>query len=136
MQSVMEVHQNIEKMARENSHSEVRVITTMENGQAVRQGDLYITKVESLPAEYTERTNSMKLVDGKTKGSRHVLKKSKSLKVFLNPNANPLQGPGITTEERLLVKHPEHAYMDLVPGNYVVTYQRDYSAEELSRVKD
>lgn len=137
MQSVLEVHQSIETEASQKSDQEVRVITEMKIGQAIRQGDVYLTKIKSVPETHTMETLNMQIAEGDTKGSRHILTDTPTMKVFKNPNAGPLEGPVVTCDKTFSLTHPEHADFNFVGGGtFAITYQRSYAREEIMRVRD
>ena len=117
-----------------------RKITGMKPGEVVRQGDLYIEKLESLP-EVGEVTNNTQLAIGQTQGSRHIISpKPVNLTIYSPPKgASALQGPFVSAPSAWTLTHPEHGNYCFEAGAYKVTYQRDYAkerAEELRRVSD
>lgn len=137
MQSVLEVHQKIETESAQKNHQEVRTITKMKIGQAIRQGDVYLTKIKSVPKAYTMPTMNLQVAEGTTKGSRHILSETPSMKIFKNPNAGPLEGPVVTCKETFSLTHPEHADFCFVGGGtFAITYQQDFAREEIMRVRD
>lgn len=105
-------------------------------GQKFRQGDIYITKLSSVPgnAKAMKQPESQ-LAPGATKGSRHCLESLAGVTMYKIENANELQGPILVLEKTTRVGHPEHGPVDLEAGTYSVTYQRAF-AEELRRVRD
>ena len=130
-------HYDLEETARVRSTSTTRVMTneSLPIGKRIRQGDVYIQRIDSLP-ENLLPAKSLQLVKGTTKGSRHILLNNPSLKMFYSPTAIATQGPYFSTEESVEVTHPEHANFILPAGLYSATYQRDFMREELAAVKD
>jgi hypothetical protein len=113
----------------------------MKVGEVVRQGDLYIEKVASLPENKGAVTENVQLAVGQTQGSRHVISpKPAGLSIFSPPaGSTVLTGPSISSTEAWTLTHPEHGHFKFGPGNFQVTYQKDYAkerAEELRRVQD
>lgn len=111
-------------------------IETMSVGDSWRQGDLYITRVESVPKGAKKMAAArLQLAPGDTQGSRHILDSDAGLTMFDAPNATALDGPIFQTTERRTVTHPEHGDVSLPPGCYAVTYQRAF-ADELRAQRD
>jgi hypothetical protein len=104
-------------------------------GSSFRQGDLYITLLDGLPAKADQVEGEAQLAPGTTKGSRHVLDSLEGVTMYKIRDANVLQGPVFSCVTERTVEHPEHGNVILPPGTYGVTYQRAY-AEELRRVAD
>jgi hypothetical protein len=137
MQTLTEVHADLERQAAEKNTQEMRVIENIPMGKAIRQGDVYLRRIEKVPSEAIHSTNDLQLAPGNTKGSRHILQQSSSLRMFINPNeTNALQGPIIVSDEKVVLTHPEHAHFTLPAGIYSTTYQRDFAQEEIARVRD
>lgn len=134
-QTVQEVHANIEQQAEKNSNA-LRVVTKMEVGEAIRQGDVYVWRVESIPEEYNIPTMELQIAQGETKGSRHILEDSPTLRVFQKTTRGPLDGPAFKSDSPITLTHPEHAHFQLPAGCYISEYQQDYAAEEIRAVRD
>lgn len=119
---------------------ETRVIDGMKVGEFVRQGDVYLVKIDT-PANWKE-TKNRQLAPGTTMGSRHTV--DPSVKVLANPQGATVErvgrnrarclGPQIISKDRFTVGHPEHADMSLPEGNYQVMFQVD--PQSLQRVQD
>ena len=116
--------------------ADVRRIETMQEGQIVRQGDIYIHRVsDKHPAG--AKTGNRQLAIGTTQGSRHVIEGD--CEVFEGTTApdwapRALLGPLVRLFKRGTVTHPEHAHIDLPAGSYQITHQMD--ARTLERVRD
>lgn len=106
-------------------------------GEKLVQGDLYITKLAELPADCVEdKSPSLQLAPGNTKGSRHTLDSLEGVTKFRRRSPNALQGPILKLKKDRVVPHPEHKYLGLTSGSiYEVTYQRR-KGERLERVWD
>lgn len=123
--------------ARDNKNTDLRVVSKMEIGKHIRQGDVYVKRV-SKPKDMKafEEINDRQLAPGNTRGSRHIVTSDCTVYRFKN-GRDALQGPLLHAENDLMIEHPEHAHFKL-PGNswYQVTYQKDERAEERRRVQD
>ena len=121
--------------AAEKAVARLREIKAMEVGQAIRQGDIYVTRIDALPKPLGGVTAERQLAPGTSRGSRHCVEGE--VTVYLPPaGADALTGPVIHALGRCTITHPEHAHFSLPPGFYQVTYQRDFGREELARVHD
>jgi len=135
--TVIEAHEEIERLAKENAVPEVRRIEGIEIGKVVRQGDIYLHRVDEKHAR-GNRLKSRQLALGNTMGSRHIAEAP--AKVFEGTtlpewcDRRTFLGPLIESSKRFTVTHPEHAHVDLPPGCYQVTHQMD--ARTMERVKD
>lgn len=108
-----------------------------------RQGDVLIERVESLPSNLTpvSRENGrVVLAHGEVTGHAHAIV-DKHVWQFASPSENA--EPGLAGVRYLEVrdavaalKHEEHSTIDLTPGKYRVTRQREYSPEALRNVAD
>lgn len=107
---------------------------SMDIGDFVRQGDLYLYRVE-LPGDVEPIAAVKQLAPGNTQGSRHELDSLDGVTMHRLRDANPLQGPILTLREQRTLTHPEHGHITLQPGCYAVTYQRTH-ADEVRAVQD
>jgi len=110
-------------------------------GKKIRQGDLYITRLEKLPKNLGEVTKNAQLAVGNTQGSRHIINPVPKGLTLYTPakDANVLTGPIVDASTKWTLTHPEHGHFTIPAGQYAVSYQRDFSAErkeELRRVAD
>jgi hypothetical protein len=122
--------------AAEQACPDTRVIRTIEVGQAIRQGDIYVTRVADKRIAHGGETAERQLAPGTSRGSRHCVAGAVSVYRPV-PGDGQLAGPLIVALERFKVTHPEHAHFSLPPGTYRVTYQRDFNRErEVVRVSD
>jgi hypothetical protein len=136
MVSVVENIKSIVEESLKLNHDTMRHITEMKIGQVIRQGDVYVKKVKEIPSEYSIATMEMQIARGETKGSRHSLQDSYSLRIFKKFSPGPLDGPAFTSTEEILLTHPEHPDFKLPCGNYVSYYQQDFAQAEIRAVKD
>jgi len=105
-------------------------------GEFFRQGDIYVTLLESVPCGFTKvRVQDSQLAPGTTKGSRHILDSLDGVVVYELLSGDALIGPVIEIVDERVVTHPEHGDLVCPPGVYGITYQRAF-AEELRRVVD
>lgn len=126
-------HKKVESFATKTAKTDARVIESIKIGQAVRQGDVYLTAIKptkehaKMPAYLSDQ-----LAPGNTMGSRHMI--SGDVKMFKDKDATVFTGPVIVAKERFKVTHPEHAHFDMPAGTYQVTYQLDWQTQ--NRVRD
>lgn len=123
---LIEVMQKIEREAAKKP--EIRRVGRMAIGAIVRQGDLYLMRVN--PAHpHGEFRADPQLVRGTMQGARHVA--AAPARVFggirLPPDIAPQMplGPCVVAEARWMVEHPEHAHISLPAGTYQTWYQLD-----------
>lgn len=113
--------------------TEERFARTMQTGEWVRQGDVYIVRLND-DAKTSDTPHVRQLAPGTSKGSRHVV--AGKAKVYAPLGEDPLVGPTIVAKARFVVEHPEHAHVSLPAGRYGVRYQQDIAREERARVLD
>lgn len=133
---VLDVINQIQKEAIENTkkseqRKRTRVINKIEIGQVIRQGDIYIIRVND---DHTigDIVDNRQLVDGVSVGSRHVLVgddisvyEGKALPYFFMTGFPVSYAFRIKTGAAVIT-HPEHDYIRIeVPGLYQVTQQMD-----------
>lgn len=110
------------------------------NGPAhYRQGDVLIERIAKLPAKLTpvaREGGRVILAHGEVTGHAHAIK-DKHAELFAPEGENK---EGVTFLEIrdavAALKHDEHATINLAPGAYKITRQREYSPEEIRRVAD
>lgn len=127
---------------RENAKAmpEVRVIREMKIGQVVRQGDIYIERVKEIEGK-GKAVKSRQLAPGNTKGSRHIVDESPSVKIWesspaLGSRARFQVGPAIEAVGDFAVSHPEHAWVRFALGvkaAFQVWFQADFARKERAR---
>lgn len=123
-----EAHATIERLAKEKAVAEMRVVEAIAVGKVVRQGDIYIHRVNDDHVRGAQ-TEGRQLAMGQSTGSRHVAEAP--AQVFEGIKAPEwcafriFLGPVIEAKDRFVVTHPEHAHVSLPAGVYQVTHQMD-----------
>jgi hypothetical protein len=130
-------HAEIERLAKENAKTEVRHVKEMAVGKVVRQGDIYIHRVDDDHA-HGKALKDRQLALGNTMGSCHIAEKpSQVFEGTTLPkwcDRRTFMGPLVKSKKRFTVSHPEHAHVSLPPGCYQISHQMD--ARTMSRVQD
>lgn len=135
MKTVLEIQKEIKQDAETNCDEDNRIIDKIEVNQFIRQGDIYLTRIDKMPEGKV--INELQLAPGTTKGSRHILSQDFVGRVIMpDTKESELEGPSIEAKEGFTLTHPEHANFKMPSGNYRVTYQRDFLQEEIRRVRD
>ena len=100
----------------------------------IRQGDVYLQRVPSIPADaqpVARDGNRIVLAYGEVTGHAHAI---------AEPHVTLLEaGAGIrylSVEADASLRHEEHETIPLAPGNYLVIRQREYSPEAIRNVAD
>lgn len=127
---------------------ETRFVESLNLEQYVRQGDIYLIKINELPDGCKPIANRQ-LAPGTTQGSRHIAGDQST--VYSHPRQGEIEvvrkdidgatvvgarciGPVIVQESFDSVEHPQHAHMSMPPGIYQVFGQVDPNT--LKRVQD
>ena len=134
MIDIKETIKKIEESA-QNNVEDVRFIKSIEVGQIIRQGDIYIHAVEETHTKGLSCDNQ--LAEGDNKGSRHIaMSPATTYDGIEAPSWCDIEflGPVVVSPDRFLITHPEHADISLPAGTYQITHQMD--ARTLKRVKD
>jgi len=126
----------VKKISEEVNHTTTRVIANFPIGKGIRQGDVYVKRVASIPPDYCIHTMNLQIAKGNTKGSRHILEEQPGLRIYIKSEPGPLDGPAFTSVTEIHLTHPEHPCFKIPAGSYVSYYQIDWSREELAAVKD
>jgi hypothetical protein len=118
----------------------------MKPSNQYRQGDVFIERVEEIPATAQKQETSRRVIlaHGEMTGQHHVLETADPADWWKQDEISTAdQIPTALTGELYLslpetasVTHPEHASIELPPGNYRVTRQREYTPQEIRRVGD
>jgi hypothetical protein len=106
-------------------------------GDYIRQGDLYLVIVESVPGDLVEIAKptvaDKQLVPGSTEGAKHCLDSLAGVRLFRPRewNEESLQGPAFVLTKLRKILHPTHGDI-LIPAGLTVAcrYQREWSKEE------
>lgn len=102
-------------------------------GDFVRQGDVYITLLDRVPAKAKKIEPRPQLAPGNTQGSRHCLDKLTGIEMYELEQPSAYDGPVLSATEEVTVTHPEHGNWILPPGTYGITYQRTGESEDRAR---
>jgi hypothetical protein len=98
----------------------------------VRQGDVLLVPVETMPAGRLLPPESGRLIlaSGETTGHYHsVAERDASL-------MEAAEGVFLRIMSATTLEHPEHRPLLLQPGTYRVVTQREYTPQEIIRVRD
>lgn len=119
------IETNAVKVAKSKKGPSMRMARTMEvGGPAIRQGDIYVWRIDGVPNGATAREDRQ-LALGNTKGSRHVALPGPKLYDLPLNKRHMLLGPVVKAPARWEITHPEHAHYSLPSGVYQVGYQLD-----------
>ena len=103
----------------------------------IRQGDVLIKRIDSIPAsarEVARENGNIVLAHGEITGHAHVIRDPLA-RMFGTPADE--DGPKFIDIPRpASVVHDEHAPLGLEAGTYEVKRQREYSPGEIRRVAD
>jgi len=134
MKTMMEFKEKAEKVRVDG----LRDCRNLQIGQVVRQGDIYIHKVDQ-SHNHGDEVSDHQLAMGITLGSRHIA--DENFKVFKGTTLpewverGNFLGPCIVTDkDTAMVSHPEHANVALGAGTYQITHQMDIRT--MRRVRD
>ncbi len=111
-----------------------------------RQGDVLIERINEIPTTATKQKRSRKVIlaHGEVTGHHHALEVAAPADWWKRGEIAPaLEKPSVLAGELFLklpsggtVTHQEHSRIELPPGNYRVTRQREYSPEAIRNVAD
>lgn len=102
-----------------------------------RQGDVLITRVDAIPAGLAVRPRDngrVILAYGEVTGHAHAIADSDVAAIYDSTEGDGSFFLRIGSATGLV--HEEHSRIDLAPGDYKVTQQREYSPEEIRNVAD
>lgn len=102
-----------------------------------RQGDVLIEAVDALPSELEavkREGGRVILAHGELTGHAHAIK-DKRATLFRDPKLNEMFML-VDGDRPVALKHDEHDTIDVPPGRYKVTRQREYSPEAIRNVAD
>jgi len=141
METVQDIIQHIaqvEKDAETTKVAKPRYFPIMKVGEIVRQGDIYIHRVDD-NHEHGIELESRQLAQGFSQGSRHVAEPpSKVYEGTTRPKTSTgtsvFLGPLVKSEVEFTISHPQHANVTLGAGTYQITHQMD--VRTLMRVRD
>lgn len=144
MQSVKEAVNKVSSDA--PAISTKKVLEKCEIGQGIRQGDLYVIRInptgvtdikgleQPVNVDLCTMLGGDQLVEGQTNGSRHTIKEGQA-SFWRDPTgSNPVFGGVVKANRCWDLEHPEHAHWNLPSGTYAIFYQLDWLTKQ--RVKD
>lgn len=112
------------------SDAETRTIHRIKIGQHVRQGDLYVIRIDTPPKKCSV-TSERQLAPGSTQGSRHVAEGD--VTIYRVESRDVAIGPIVHAPVPWRLAHPEHAHMVLPAGTYQILYQLDERTRQAVR---
>ena len=101
----------------------------------IRQGDVFLEKIESLPnglKPVKQKKKKIILAYGEATGHHHAIEEIEKVDSFIDADGNLY----LDIKEDTVLTHQEHSEIKLPVGVYVVTTQREYSPEEIRNVRD
>jgi len=111
----------------------------MKNAMIVRQGDVLLRRVGSIPktakaAEKKDQAGNSRIVlaYGEVTGHAHAIHDLEDVDVFVTGTGTMY----LKVKNEASLHHEEHGAIALPPGNYERTIQREYSPEEIRNVAD
>jgi hypothetical protein len=124
--------------ANDKAVSSTREIRSIEIGQLIHQGDVYVHRVAGNHPR-GKVLGGNKLAIGEGEGSNHFAEGA-SVVCYVGTKVpewcrrGTFLGPVVVATDRWMVTHPKHACFSMPPGVYQVTHQMD--ARTLDRVRD
>lgn len=110
-------------------------IRNMKQKQQYRQGDVYIERISELPnklKEVSRESGAVILAHGEVTGHAHSIKDDHATLFRDDAGVTFLE----VQEAVAALTHQEHATIELQPGAYRVTRQREYHEEAPRNVAD
>jgi len=100
----------------------------------LRQGDVFVESIKSIPAGAKRQENKGKIILawGEATGHHHSIEVTEATESFVD-EAGMLY---LALKEDTVLTHQEHSEIGISKGFYRVTIQREYSPEEIRRVLD
>jgi hypothetical protein len=102
-----------------------------------RQGDVLIRQVKALPKGAQDATPKGRIVlaHGEVTGHAHAIAEGEA-REFTMADASGAVRRFLKVAGEAHVRHEEHATINLPPGLYEITQQREYSPSEIRNVAD
>ena len=124
----------VQSSGRQAANPETRVVNAVPLNKTIRQGDVYLTRIEELPQGLKEVMDNRQIVPGSSTGSRHVM--HPGCRIFVREGASELEGPYIDAPQGFYLGHPKHADVDYrQAGCYKVTFPVDKQADLLGEIR-
>lgn len=98
------------------------------NRSPVRQGDIYLVPIDTLPDGLTEVPRDrgrIVLAEGEATGHLHTIEAPEA--TFLAQDLADIEGRFLAVEAEVALTHPEHSTIQVRPGAYRVVRQREYT---------
>lgn len=145
-----QAYNEVASAAEQIANAEPATIEVVDPGDVIRQGDLYLVRLDARLPAAKEPWPSRQLAIGETQGSRHIAEgercevyrpiEAEAMKALhrLIPatrDHNQFLGPTLWSPLPITITHPEHGHRTIPAGAYQVTYQRVW-ANEIRRVAD
>ena len=99
----------------------------------VRQGDVMIHAIATVPAGDRKKRKDGALAYGEVTGHKHAVADLTRAEVFECGDGLFMS---VTADGGVSIVHEEHCTIDVPKGNYRITIQREYSPEEVRSVID
>ena len=103
--------------------------------ESLRQGDVSLVKIDSLPVSSIEEKNdgkSIVLAYGTVTGHSHAIYENmENVKVFSDGKVKFLE-----VKDQVILKHEEHSPATIDAGIYKIPVQIEYSPQELRITRD
>lgn len=109
----------------------------MKNKDQVRQGDVLIERISSLPKNLKPAPGTI-LAHGEVTGHAHEIEDATVIRLF-EPSETDTRAEStkfMRLARSTALKHQEHARIPLRRGAYKITRQREYSPEAIRNVAD
>jgi hypothetical protein len=115
------------------------VITTGEDMDIYRQGDILIERAKLKPSRKATRESHTVLAEGEATGHLHQVVALETDTIDIPPAALFTEPDGtrvLIVDRPCNLTHHEHSTIPLAPGAYRIGRQREYSPEEIRTVAD
>lgn len=103
-------------------------------GQIYRQGDVLLKPIARIPKYTKPRGDKGRIVlaYGEVTGHAHAIHDLEQCDVRVAADGRVY----LKVKDSVGLQHEEHGQIDVLPGNYEVIIQREYSPEEIRNVAD
>ncbi len=110
----------------------------MKRRKPIRQGDVMLVPVETIPEDAKAQRPSRKLVlaEGEKTGHHHVLQGEKLEELLLPGDVAEIEQRFVRVLSEATLEHQEHSTLTIPPGDYEVRRQREYAPEAPRQVTD
>ncbi len=114
----------------------IRTCLDIKIGQTVRQGDIYVTRIDPKKVQKGNLIINRKLAPGNSVGASHAVMEDPQVKLYKSTAPlrtgmiEAMRGPVIMAEKEFSIIHQKHAWDKLPAGCYEVTYQMDFATKQ------